>query len=981
MSDISMQRKFLRRFKLREHLGVLFTTLMLATGLIIAFAGYRMAARAAVSATDHLVESVSNTVKSETMNAVYQPLQAFLAVLAQGPLSRAAGLDERLAALPSMQAILDSYPVLDAIYAGYEGGEFFLVRGLRSSEAREAFAAPQDSAVLVQSIESAQGKRRSEYLFFDADLRLLLRRPQGDADYDPRTRPWYQEAGAKEGLIASAPYIFFTTRQIGATFALRNRRGNAVVGADIGLSQLSEVLARELPTKGSRIVLFRPDGALLAASDGMVVQGPQGARLRVIDDLPPAVRLGIQAYRDGWLGRDIDIADGARDWVLSLDNFSFSGEVRSAMLLAVPRDEVLVDAMNFMRQTVVITAGILLLSVPLIWLTARSIARPLSALADKARRIQEFHLEEQGDGVRSRISEIHALGQGMDHMQDSLRKFLAISRTISAERNFNLLLERVLQETLAVADADGGMVALLDAKRDCFNEGSFCWKGQDDGIGAMCMLVHCDEPDATLPTYQALRARAVTRTSVGRGDPLSGTDFLAPGFDDPAVTRVDVVCVPLHDRMGADLGVLALFRAMKPGGQTFQDPQVAFIEALAGTAAIALENQTLIRAQRDLRDALIHIIAGAIDAKSPYTGGHCQRVPVIFLMLMRAACDAKEGPLKDFTRTEDQWEEAKLAGWLHDCGKVTTPEYVVDKATKLETIYDRIHEIRTRFEVLKRDAEIRSLRAVLGGAESGDEGRRLEEALRTLDEEFAFVASCNTGGEFMDDASIARLATIGKRTWTRTLDKRLGVSREELERMDRVAAEPLPVEESLLMDRPEHILDRGAADRIAEDNPWKFKVETPAVLYNRGEVHNLSIRRGTLTEEERYKINDHIIQTIIMLKQLPLPEHLRNVPDMAGSHHETMDGKGYPRRLARDDMDWSARMMAIADIFEALTASDRPYKPSKTLSEALKIMDGFRDRNHIDPDLYELFLKSGVPQQYAAKYLRPEQNDLAPASA
>ncbi len=965
-----------RRFKLQGHLGVLFTALMLVTGLTIAFTGYRMVARTAVSASNHLVESVTSTVRSETMNAVYQPVQLFTAALAEGPLPQAANLKDRLDALPSLRAILDAYPLVDAIYIGYETGEFFLIRPLRSPEAAARFNAPAGSTLLVQSVEPVQGRMSSFYLFFDAALRQLENRPMGESAFDARARPWYREAMRESGLIVSAPYLFFTTREIGTTFARKSGPCGSVVGTDIAISQLSHTLARELPTQGSHLVLFRPDGTPVALESGMVETAGGDMRVRTADDLAPVVRLGMARYKEGARGRGIDLQADGREWELSLEEFSFSGKVRSVMLLAMPRDEILGDALAFLHQTILLMAGVLLFSVPLIWFFAGRIARPLTALAEKVRRIQEFRLEDREENINSSVAEVYELSQGMRHMQGNLKKFLAITGTISAERNFNLLLERVLQETISVAGADGGMVSLLDKDRDCFAEGSSCWTGPDGSGLAQCRMTDCQKADLSLPPYQALHSGALTRASIERGDRRAETDFLAPGFIDPDVLRVDVVSVPLYDRMGEILGVLSLFKAMKADTATFQPQQIAFIAALAGTAAIALENQTLIRAQQELRDALIHILAGAIDAKSPYTGGHCQRVPVIFLMLMRAACDVKEGPLKDFSLNDDQWEAAKLAGWLHDCGKVTTPEYVVDKATKLETIYDRIHEIRTRFEVLKRDAEISSLKAVMAGADADVEGRKLEENLRALDDDFAFVAACNLGGEYMDDSALERLKAIGGRTWTRTLDDRLGVSRDERMRMDRIPPSPLPVREPLLADRPEHVLERGEKDRIPADNPWKFKMETPEALYNRGELHNLSIRRGTLTAEERYKINDHIIQTIIMLNQLPLPPHLRGVPDMAGSHHETMDGKGYPRRLTREDMDWSARMMAIADIFEALTASDRPYKPGRTLSETIRLMDDFKERNHIDPDLYELFLRSGIPQQYAAGYLRPEQNDL-----
>ncbi|MBW1860681.1 MAG: hypothetical protein JRI70_11700 [Deltaproteobacteria bacterium] len=341
-------------------------------------------------------------------------------------------------------------------------------------------------------------------------------------------------------------------------------------------------------------------------------------------------------------------------------------------------------------------------------------------------------------------------------------------------------------------------------------------------------------------------------------------------------------------------------------------------------------------------------------------------------MLARAACESQAAPFKDFDLSEEEWEALHIAGWLHDCGKVTTPEYVVDKATKLETIYDRIHEVRMRFEVLKRDAGLRYWQAVGDGGDRDALGQQLESEWRQLDEDFAFVAECNEGGEFMSSERMERLREIAKQTWMRTLDDRIGISWEEKVRKERKPAPELPVEEKVLAKKEEHIIQRGKADHMPADNPWGFRMQVPQDLYNRDEIYNLSVERGTLTAEERYKINDHIVQTIIMLEKLPYPKHLRNVPVIAGGHHEKMDGTGYPRRLTRDDMPLTARMMAIADIFEALTAADRPYKKGKTLSEAVRIMSFMKN---IDPELFELFLTSGVYMQYAKHFLKQEQMD------
>jgi hypothetical protein len=228
------------------------------------------------------------------------------------------------------------------------------------------------------------------------------------------------------------------------------------------------------------------------------------------------------------------------------------------------------------------------------------------------------------------------------------------------------------------------------------------------------------------------------------------------------------------------------------------------------------------------------------------------------------------------------------------------------------------------------------------------------------------------GSEFMSDQKMERLREIAKYAWLRTLDDRVGLSRDELSRYTEPPL-PLPVQEFLLADKPEHRIARPVSEQMPESSRWGFAMSVPELLYNHGELHNLSIRRGTLTEEERYKINQHIVLTITMLDALPLPRHLRGVPEIAGGHHEKLDGTGYPRRLNAGQLCPEARMMAIADIFEALTAADRPYKSGKTLPEALSIMAKMCREQHLDPDLFALFLRSGVYREYAEKYLSAEQ--------
>ncbi|WP_455211255.1 HD-GYP domain-containing protein, partial [Kaarinaea lacus] len=438
-----------------------------------------------------------------------------------------------------------------------------------------------------------------------------------------------------------------------------------------------------------------------------------------------------------------------------------------------------------------------------------------------------------------------------------------------------------------------------------------------------------------------------------------------------------ILSLPLRNRQDEVIGALELINARSKANDhivEFKPEIVSYVQALSSQAAIALDNRRLLKAQKDLLDSFIQLIAGAIDAKSPYTSGHCQRVPELARMLAEAAHNSETEPFHSFQLSDDEWYELHIASWLHDCGKVTTPEYVVDKATKLECVYNRLHEIRMRFEVLWRDAQIEHFKKLAGDAANNDSGR-LEIQLEKLRDDFAYIALCNVGGEYMAPERIERLQNIGSRSWVRYFDDRIGLSHDELMRKQREPAKPLPVTETLLADKDEHIVPRDDHGQPFGDNPHGFRMDVPENAYNYGELYNLSVARGTLTAEDRFKINEHIVQTIILLNKLPFPKELRRVPTWAGNHHETLIGSGYPRKLHADDLSVPERIMAIADIFEALTASDRPYKKAKTLSESLRIMSFMRNDGHICPQLFNLFLSSGIYHDYAQQFLSPEQID------
>ena len=401
---------------------------------------------------------------------------------------------------------------------------------------------------------------------------------------------------------------------------------------------------------------------------------------------------------------------------------------------------------------------------------------------------------------------------------------------------------------------------------------------------------------------------------------------------------------------------------------------IEFKELSKSLVSMAQSIQNYQKEQKKLLNSIVELIAKAVDAKSSYTAGHCRRVPEIANLLLDATSRSNNPKLKTFCMQEKtQKESFNMAAWLHDCGKVTTPEYVVDKATKLETIYNRIHEIRTRFEVLWRDAQIRYLETLLASDKKESALKTLKQEQNELREEFAFIAEVNIGKEFMSIEDQKRVQKIAQKCWLRNFDDRLGLSQEELKRK-KTNEDALPAQEKLLADKQEHIIPREFFD-YDEYKKEGFKEEVPEYLYNYGEIYNLCIQKGTLTPEERYKIDEHVIMSIKMLEEIPFPPELNKVPEYAGEHHERLDGKGYPRQLTENELSIPSRIMAIADIFEALTAADRPYKKAKTLSEALDIMKNMAQERHIDKDIFELFVKEKIYLTYAKEYLKKEQID------
>jgi len=968
------------RVPLQAGIAAVFTVLIAALGVTLIWYNYEEGRKAALIAADDLFARITRQTATD-IRKLYAPAEALvdLTVTLEGVNSDS--LEERMRLLPYFVESLRTAPTLSSLYVGYPDGGFFQVRAVRNDpQVRQALNAPPNTRFALYSIAAHAGDLRQSWTFYDENLAQVGRAGPAPADYDPRSRPWYAMALKTPKQIGTGMYRFSLPGVWGATLARRTPGARAVVGADLRLDTLCAGIARERVTPSTAILVLTSSGKMIGHS------GAGNASCVEPDD--PVSATVHRNFDAGTKHGPLKFSVSGRDWLGSMAALPLRSGNEAYLAVVVPRDELLTRVTELRNSSTLLSLALLLLSIVVAWWVAERIARSLRTLAGEARLIRDFKLGSP-ISVRSRFLEVDDLSTSMGVMKSAIERFVAISKALSAEKDFDRLLERLLREARTVCRADGGSIFLFDQDRGTVelavaeNQRTGMHRGgAGDGSGSGEVVSLSPGPVTGAP-------EGVETGSIRRGETLAiddigaheGFDFsrLRARYETESYRCHSLLHLPLRNRKGELIGLLELVNSRSPGTDAvtgFGPDMVSYVSAVSSQAAITLDNQRLLKAQKDLLDAFIRLIAGAIDAKSPYTGGHCQRVPELARLLARAAQESDEPPFRDFSLSDEEWYELHLASWLHDCGKVTTPENVVDKATKLECMYNRIHEIRMRFEVLWRDAQIDHYRALAAGSEASEASRRqLEANLQELREDYAFVAECNPGGEFMAPERVERLERIASRVWMRHFDDRIGLSHEEFERKARTPAEPLPARELLLADKPEHLVRRDDDGRPFGDNPYGFRMEVPESAFNYGELYNLRVARGTLTDEERFKVNEHIIQTIILLNQLPFPRELRRVPTWAGNHHEKLDGTGYPRRLTAGDLSVPERIMAIADIFEALTAADRPYKKAKTLSESIRIMSFMRNEGHICPDLFELFLRSGSYLEYAQAHLSPDQID------
>ena len=522
-----------------------------------------------------------------------------------------------------------------------------------------------------------------------------------------------------------------------------------------------------------------------------------------------------------------------------------------------------------------------------------------------------------------------------------IKQLTQIGLALSSEKDINKLLENIVDQARDLSNADAGTLYILEDDKKFLrfeiiqNDSMSIRMGGTNIIEQTLPKVPLYDPQgrpnhANVSSHTAITGNIINIPDVYEAE---GFDFTGPRKYDKSTgyRSKSMLVIPLKNHENDIIGVLQLLNAQDPDtGEVvaFSPEYVDLIGSLASQAAVALTNTQLIQDLKNLFYAFIRSIATAIDAKSPYTRGHIDRVVDLTMMIADVVNESTAGAFKDTFFNEDEIEEMRIAAWMHDVGKITTPEYIVNKSTKVETIFDRIHLIETRFDLIAEQIRTRFLnqKILILANESLDSpaidriDQKCSEKLARLSDDLEFIKACNSPGEFLEDDSIERIRQIGSRTY-------------------------------FLNGR-----------------------EQPCLTAD--EIENLSIRKGSLTDAERDRIQDHATMTLKMLTQLPFPKKLSNVAEYASGHHEKLDGSGYPRGLSGNELALQSKIMAVADIFEALTAKDRPYKKPMKLSQAVKILGFMEKERHIDPEVLDIFLSKKLHLKYARIQMDPEQIDM-----
>ncbi|MEI6898167.1 MAG: HD domain-containing phosphohydrolase [Psychromonas sp.] len=939
-----------KKLSLQFHIIILFSVLIIISGVSLGWHNYLQLSQNMIDSGKILFTNSSNQMVNN-IHREREQIHRTLKILSASNVVKMTTIQQKVDFLPILSEMIITTPSLSALFVAYSNDNFFLYRELASQAIIKKYNAPKNARFMM-TLRYAQ---KTAHSFYSLDGILLQTVEDENYNLTIKERPWYHAVTNNDPYNVTQAYLFHASQEYGMTLSVYDKTHEAVIAADYTLGSLSKLLKDFQSYPSSQRVLVDKMAQVIAYQDTQKLLSEEGKfdRFKSISEIDqPALAYVFNNYRDQ-KGSILFSFDG-EDWLGEVS--PVSNQKNLFFIQIVKTKELLSEAYRLRYKSLFITLMIILATLPIAWYFARLLTAPIRDLTKELQKIKNFDFSEQIK-MNTPIQEIAELITVTNNMKQAIAHFQNLSASLISQKTYQQLLSKISQEYNNIPASQGTIIILNN--KDSFQ------------IRHCSLLSLCSTENEALNKQLSalnLSSEQLPQSLTANSIPKDISLIIEENVNN--IPLLNWQLIPMKNRSGKNLGFLAILVAQhKP----LNHGTLQYAQAIASFSALAIQNQQLLTEQKDLLESFIQLIAGAIDSKSPYTGGHCTRVPELTKMLSKAACDSNDGAYKDFYLTDEQWEELHIAAWLHDCGKIITPEHIVDKATKLETIYDRINEIRMRFELLKTEAEKIYWQALTEkNSDKETLSKQRDQLLKQLDQDFEFVAECNIGGEFMSDDKMTRLQKIAQYTWTRTLNNKIGIAPIQAKK---IADTSLPVKEHLLSDKNEHLAVQQHIEFTQEGNRWGFNVTTPEYQYNRGELYNLSIKRGTLTSEDRFIINGHMIHTIMMLSKLPFPEHLQDIPTIAGGHHEKMDGEGYPRKIKAAELPITARIMVIADIFEALTASDRPYKEQKTLSQALKIMSFMVKDKHIDAELFKLFLTSGVYLEYAHTYLSENQID------
>lgn len=932
----------MRSVSFRWYISGVFLSIASLLSAVLIYVSVEHSQSVSVSLSKDIVKNYANELKVE-LDELSTPLITLLNALAKTGFTEKEFNEQPTEWLEMMHMLLSKNKHIASFYIGNNNGNSYLIRSIHSEADRLRYAAP-DITVLMLEINLNNGQQRSIYL--DQQMRRIGSKRSHNNYYDPRTRDWFKNAKGDMDIHMAEPYVFYFSRRIGITFSRMLENNQGVIAVDFTLGSLTDIIQNLEYSDNSKVLLLTASKRIISSNQELaLINGEElftAEELEIAEFLPDFNDIKVEQTLFStifWQGQN---------WELVVAPLEISSLDVLYLVNFVAYKDLLYGSSILRNELMVISLITVFISFIIILAMTEKIAKPLTYMTKSVENIQQFSFKRKVYR-KSHINDINDLNEAMNSMESVLVDFFQNLRDIARSTESEQLSTSMVTQAKAILGCDVCQLFVNSpADRDVFK-----------------MTANSDS--VTPFNVQVLYAhnKAIFTDEIYELE-VNDSNLV---FLDSDCTRGFII--PLLNRADVRVGVLVI--GFNSHIKTSSRERIHFVREFLAFNEIMLEQLEQEHEQRALFHSFVEMMATSVDIKSPYTGAHCQRVPKITKMLAKAADQDKQA-FQDFSLTEEGWEELLVAAWLHDCGKVTSPDYVMDKATKLETIYDRIHEVRMRYEVLKRDADIAYWKAVAQGQDKLIAQATCDEQKVLLESEFEFIAQCNIGHESLQPESIARLEKIASRTWQRTLPDNIGLSQEALDKAD-TTTQVLPATESLLADKQAHLYPWQESKRLESQSKREFTLTKPEHQYNRGELHNLCVTSGTLTAEERYNVNEHAIQTYLMLDQLPYPEHLKNVPLIAGSHHEKINGNGYPLKMKGEEIPLGGRMIAIADIFEALTAAERPYKQAKTLNESLLIMAWMVKNGELDTDLFELFITQGIHQQYADEFLAESQID------